>query len=97
MTTPAVGVIMGSDSDLPVMHGAIDILDKFGVPSETHIVSAHRTPEWMIDGLLDLYAWLQLGEGSNGSAVTHALHEILGRPPRTFEAFVRENVAAFGG
>ena len=58
---------------------------------------ASGTPEWMIDGLLDLYAWLQLGEGSNGSAVTHALHEILGRPPRTFEAFVRENVAAFGG
>jgi 5-(carboxyamino)imidazole ribonucleotide mutase len=49
VTTPAVGVIMGSDSDLPVMQGAIDILDEFGVASETHIVSAHRTPERMIE------------------------------------------------
>jgi 5-(carboxyamino)imidazole ribonucleotide mutase len=49
VTTAAVGVIMGSDSDLPVMQGAIDILEEFGVPSETHIVSAHRTPEWMIE------------------------------------------------
>jgi 5-(carboxyamino)imidazole ribonucleotide mutase len=40
---------MGSDSDLPVMQGAIDILAEFGVPSEAHIVSAHRTPEWMIE------------------------------------------------
>ena len=48
--TPAVvGVIMGSDSDLPVMQDAIDVLAEFGVPHEVRIVSAHRTPEVMVD------------------------------------------------
>jgi 5-(carboxyamino)imidazole ribonucleotide mutase len=42
---PLVGVIMGSDSDLPVMQGAIDVLAEFGVPHEVRIVSAHRTPD----------------------------------------------------
>jgi 5-(carboxyamino)imidazole ribonucleotide mutase len=46
---PLVGVIMGSDSDLPVMQAAIDILVDFGVPHEVRIVSAHRTPEVMVD------------------------------------------------
>jgi 5-(carboxyamino)imidazole ribonucleotide mutase len=40
---------MGSDSDLPIMQGAIDALDEFDVPSEVRIVSAHRTPEVMYD------------------------------------------------
>jgi 5-(carboxyamino)imidazole ribonucleotide mutase len=44
MTQPLVGIIMGSDSDLPVMQGAADILGEFGVPFEMTIVSAHRTP-----------------------------------------------------
>jgi phosphoribosylaminoimidazole carboxylase len=44
-----VGVIMGSDSDLPCMRAATDILDEFGVPYEVTIVSAHRTPERMFD------------------------------------------------
>ena len=39
-----IGIIMGSASDLPVVKKAIDMLDSFGVPSETHIFSAHRTP-----------------------------------------------------
>ena len=39
-----VGIIMGSASDLPVVKKAIDTLNAFGVPSETHIFSAHRTP-----------------------------------------------------
>jgi 5-(carboxyamino)imidazole ribonucleotide mutase len=47
--TPLVGVIMGSDSDLPVMQGAIDVLAEFGVSHEVRIISAHRTPEAMID------------------------------------------------
>jgi 5-(carboxyamino)imidazole ribonucleotide mutase len=47
--TPLVGVIMGSDSDLPVMQGAIDVLTEFGVRYEVRIISAHRTPEAMID------------------------------------------------
>ncbi|MGI6106953.1 MAG: 5-(carboxyamino)imidazole ribonucleotide mutase [Lachnospiraceae bacterium] len=42
---PTVGVIMGSDSDLPVMSKAPALLDQFGVPYEITIVSAHRTPD----------------------------------------------------
>ncbi|AFL75192.1 5-(carboxyamino)imidazole ribonucleotide mutase [Thiocystis violascens] len=41
---PLVGIIMGSDSDLPVMREAAEILTEFGVPHEMTIVSAHRTP-----------------------------------------------------
>jgi 5-(carboxyamino)imidazole ribonucleotide mutase len=48
-TTPLVGVIMGSDSDLPVMQAAIDVLTEFGVPHEVRIVSAHRTPDVMTE------------------------------------------------
>ena len=40
-----VGIIMGSDSDLPIMQEAIDVLKSFGVDTEVDIVSAHRTPE----------------------------------------------------
>lgn len=40
-----VAVIMGSDSDLPVVRPAIDILKEYGVPCEAHVMSAHRTPE----------------------------------------------------
>ena len=46
---PLVGVIMGSDSDLPVMKGAIDVLAEFAVATEVHVVSAHRTPQGMLD------------------------------------------------
>jgi len=45
MTQPVVGIIMGSDSDLPVMQEAVDILREFDVPFEMTIVSAHRTPD----------------------------------------------------
>ena len=48
-TGPLVGVIMGSDSDLPVMQAAIDVLAAFGVSHEVRIVSAHRTPDVMTD------------------------------------------------
>ena len=39
-----VGIIMGSDSDLPIIQKAVDVLKSFGVPYEVHIYSAHRTP-----------------------------------------------------
>jgi 5-(carboxyamino)imidazole ribonucleotide mutase len=45
---PLVGIIMGSDSDLPVMAEAAKILDALGIPYELTIVSAHRTPERMV-------------------------------------------------
>lgn len=49
MKTPKVSIIMGSDSDLPVMAGAAEILDEFGVFYEVTIVSAHRTPLRLVD------------------------------------------------
>lgn len=47
--TPQVGIIMGSKSDFPVMKDAVDILEEFGIDVEVDIVSAHRTPEKMMD------------------------------------------------
>ncbi len=46
---PQVGIIMGSDSDLPVMQKASEILKQFQVPHEVTIVSAHRTPLRMVE------------------------------------------------
>lgn len=48
MSSPLVGVIMGSDSDWPVMRAASEALDEFAVPHEVSVVSAHRTPERML-------------------------------------------------
>jgi 5-(carboxyamino)imidazole ribonucleotide mutase len=56
MSTPLVGVIMGSDSDLPVMQGAVDVLTEFDVPHEVRVISAHRTPSAM-------YAYAQEAAG----------------------------------
>ncbi|MEO5822549.1 MAG: 5-(carboxyamino)imidazole ribonucleotide mutase [Vicinamibacteraceae bacterium] len=47
--SPIVGVIMGSRSDWETMKAAADILDQFGVAHERRVVSAHRTPAWMVD------------------------------------------------
>ena len=44
-TTPQIGIIMGSDSDLKVMQKAIDVCKEFEIPFEVKIISAHRTPE----------------------------------------------------
>ena len=44
-----IGIIMGSDSDLPVVQKAIDMLESFGVPYEVHVFSAHRTPKEAAD------------------------------------------------
>ncbi len=49
MNTPHVGLIMGSQSDWPTMQFAATILADFGVPYETKVVSAHRTPDLMFD------------------------------------------------
>ena len=46
---PLVGIIMGSDSDLPTMREAAAICERFGVPYEVRVVSAHRTPRDMAD------------------------------------------------
>ena len=46
---PAVGIIMGSKSDWPTMCHAAEVLDRLGVPYETRVVSAHRTPDLLFD------------------------------------------------
>ena len=55
---PLVGVIMGSKSDWETMSQAAAILAEFGVPHETRVVSAHRTPQWMAE-----YATSAVGRG----------------------------------
>ncbi len=49
MADPLVGIVMGSDSDWPMMQPAAQALAEFGVPYEVHVVSAHRTPRRMLD------------------------------------------------
>jgi 5-(carboxyamino)imidazole ribonucleotide mutase len=49
MNKPVVGVVMGSNSDWPVMQKAVEQLESFGVPFETKVVSAHRTPDLLTD------------------------------------------------
>ncbi len=57
-TTPLVGVVMGSDSDLPTMEAAIEALREFDIPLEVRILSAHRTPDEMFE-----YARAAAGRG----------------------------------
>lgn len=49
MDLPLVGIIMGSKTDFEFMQHACDTLTQFGVPFETKVVSAHRTPDWMFE------------------------------------------------
>ena len=58
MTKPLVGIIMGSNSDWETMRHAAETLDQLGVPHETKIVSAHRTPKRLYD-----YAHSAMGRG----------------------------------
>ena len=48
MSDPSVGIVMGSDSDWPVMQAAAEALDEFGITHEADVVSAHRMPEEML-------------------------------------------------
>ena len=55
MSAPVVGVVMGSDSDLPVMQSAVDVLGELGIGHEVRVTSAHRTPDEMIQyGAVDV-------------------------------------------
>ncbi|BCO32131.1 N5-carboxyaminoimidazole ribonucleotide mutase [Thiohalobacter sp. COW1] len=47
--SPRVGLVMGSDSDWPVMQKAAEMLERFGIPYEAKVVSAHRTPDRLFD------------------------------------------------
>ena len=46
---PLVAVVMGSSSDWETMKHAVEMLERFNVPHERHVVSAHRTPVWMAE------------------------------------------------
>ena len=56
-----VGIVMGSDSDMPVMAKAAEILDKFGIDYEMTIISAHREPDVFFD-------WAKSAEGAGKAA-----------------------------
>ncbi len=49
MNKPLVGILMGSDSDLSVMQDAAKVLEEFGIESKVHTLSAHRTPEVVVE------------------------------------------------
>jgi 5-(carboxyamino)imidazole ribonucleotide mutase len=49
MDKPIVGIVMGSNSDWPVMQKAVEQLEAFGIPYEAKVVSAHRTPDLLTD------------------------------------------------
>lgn len=49
MTKPFVAILMGSDSDLPVMQGCVDMLKSLGITYEVNVLSAHRTPDLVRD------------------------------------------------
>lgn len=49
MSTPTVGIVMGSDSDWPTMAAAAEVLDELGIPCTAEVVSAHRMPHDMIE------------------------------------------------
>jgi 5-(carboxyamino)imidazole ribonucleotide mutase len=49
MSEPVVGIVMGSDSDWPMLEPAAETLAEFEVPYEVHVVSAHRTPRRMLE------------------------------------------------
>lgn len=91
MSSPVVGIIMGSDSDLPVMQEAAKVLEEFEVEHEVKIVSAHRTPD-----LMNEYAKGAQGRGikviiagAGGSAhlpgmtASHTVLPVIGVPIKT--------------
>jgi 5-(carboxyamino)imidazole ribonucleotide mutase len=83
-----VGVIMGSTSDWETMRHAHELLDEFGVPHECKVVSAHRTPEWMMEyahsaesrGLEVIIAGAGGAAHLPGMTAGHTLLPVLGVP-----------------
>jgi 5-(carboxyamino)imidazole ribonucleotide mutase len=85
---PLVGVIMGSTSDWETLRHAVDVLVRFGVPHETAVVSAHRTPVWMAEyaqsaearGLEVIIAGAGGAAHLPGMVAAHTLLPVLGVP-----------------
>lgn len=91
MSTPIVGVVMGSDSDWPTMKEAADILDHFGVPYEKRVVSAHRTPDVMANygkeargrGIKTIIAGAGGAAHLPGMLASHTTLPVIGVPVKT--------------
>ena len=62
MTSPRVGVVMGSSSDWDTMQHAVQVLEQFGVPHEARVVSAHRMPD-------DMFAYAEAAAGRGLKAI----------------------------
>ena len=88
LNAPLVAVIMGSSSDWETMKHAVDVLERFGVAHERHIVSAHRTPVWMAEfassaegrGIEVIIAGAGGAAHLPGMAAAHSLLPVLGVP-----------------
>jgi 5-(carboxyamino)imidazole ribonucleotide mutase len=88
VSAPLVAVIMGSSSDWDTMQHAVEVLERFGVPYEKHIVSAHRTPVWMAEfvtgaearGIQVLIAGAGGAAHLPGMAAAHTVLPVLGVP-----------------
>jgi len=86
--TPLVGIIMGSASDWETMKHAAEVLERFGVPHERNVVSAHRTPEWMAEyartaesrGLEVIIAGAGGAAHLPGMTASHTLVPVIGVP-----------------
>jgi 5-(carboxyamino)imidazole ribonucleotide mutase len=86
--SPLVGVIMGSTSDWETMKFAADVLDRFGIPHERRVVSAHRTPQGMADyatsaetrGLEVIIAGAGGAAHLPGMVASHTLVPVIGVP-----------------
>jgi 5-(carboxyamino)imidazole ribonucleotide mutase len=88
---PLVGIIMGSDSDLPVMQEAAKVLEEFNVPYEIKVVSAHRTPDLMNEyaksakerGLKVIIAGAGGSAHLPGMTASHTILPVIGVPTKT--------------
>lgn len=88
---PVVGIIMGSDSDLPTMQEAAKVCEEFGVPYEVKITSAHRTPHFMAKyaesahkrGIKVIIAGAGGAAHLPGMAASHSPLPVIGVPIRT--------------
>ena len=88
---PIAGVVMGSDSDWPTMKEAAEILDKFEIPYEKQVVSAHRTPDLMAEygkkarerGLKVIIAGAGGAAHLPGMLASHTTLPVIGVPVKT--------------
>ncbi len=90
-TSPLVAVIMGSTSDWETMRHAVEALERFGVPYERHVVSAHRTPVWLAEfaqeaetrGIEVIVAGAGGAAHLPGMTAAHTILPVLGVPVQT--------------